>query len=669
MSGIAGVIFFDQEGADVQPLLEGLVRHMPHRATEGVHRGGDRFGSLAYLHRSVTRLDHTVRQPLCTPAGQLLVADARLDNRPQLAEKLSLDAASFTEAELLMAAWQRWGDDMLDHVIGDFAVAIWDATDQTLHLLRDHSGARPLFYYHNTTSGWVAFASEVQALVALPQVPRVANEKAIALYLNYGNDLRAPTKQTFFEDIYRVRPAHAVALTARQRTERFVWTIQDPTAGLTTPEEYAEAFGALFREAVRCRMQSDYPIASELSGGMDSSSVAATARHFLRQEGRLLTTVHFDLGFESSNERSYAQAVVDLGGLEHHWTSPLPDYYQTTSEIAAACGAPDCFPMPSTAHLGYAQVLRQKKVRTLLTGHDGDSVVGYGFEYLDRLFEDKDWEALRTALYQLARHVDFTYYYPDWNQWSDDERVRQCMGTYMAPMFISSLTQKKPKRALTIIWHSYRRYQLAPTYFLKKFREALVKKLTKTSRHLLADSFVERIHLKEIIQKSKNSSAVPLGLSGKALANWTSVYSQDMLDATEQQNRMGQHYGYEVCHPFLDKRLIEFCLFVPDVIKYNQGLYRGLLRRAMEGFLPDYVRLRGSKMDPKEFILTTLLGLNPSWKIFCQKNIVLEKYISKDIMQNFTTNSQTGNFKNKSRQHVLHLRVIGFYAWYRNFFT
>src|SRR5207245_10257224 len=179
-----------------------------------------------------------------------------------------------TDAALILAAYERWGERCPEHLLGDFALAIWDARRATLFCARDHFGVKP-FYYHHAPGRLFCFASEIKGLVALAEVPRRLNETRVADYLV---PLLEDKEITFYEEIVRLPPAHRMAVTREGVRMEQYWAL-DPEREIRMKSdgEYAEAFREIFTEAVRWRLRSAIPVESMSSGVLDSSSIGVWA--------------------------------------------------------------------------------------------------------------------------------------------------------------------------------------------------------------------------------------------------------------------------------------------------------------------------------------------------------------------------------------------------------
>lgn len=241
--------------------------------------GGAAFARSLYRLLPEDRFD---RQPLVGGGGRLLlVADARLDNRDELAAALGLDSRQLSDADVLLAALERWGEDALDRLAGDFAFALWDQSDRRLLLARDPLGARPLHYLEKP--GFLAFASMPVGLYGAGLIERRPDEERAAEFLS---DVPRIGPSSFFAGIRRVEAGHAVTITPEATRSRRYWTPRRRELRLRRQEDYVEAFRAQLDQAVAAQLRgAEGWVAAHLSSGFDSGAVAASAARLLADQG------------------------------------------------------------------------------------------------------------------------------------------------------------------------------------------------------------------------------------------------------------------------------------------------------------------------------------------------------------------------------------------------
>ena len=259
-------------------VLEAQKPYGPH------HKALLSDGDIA-LGRNLFRLlpeDHFDRQPVRAASGCLLVADVRLDNRSELAAMLGLagDCAKLADVDLLMHALERWDEAALDRIVGDFAFARWDPRARRLLLARDFMGQRPLVYHRG--AGFFAFASMAKGLHALPEIPYAPDLRRMA---DLSALLAEQGTSTFFEGVERVEPGHLALVTPDGVVSRKYWNPALRPLRLPSSRAYAEALREQFDAAVAARLRGG-PVAAQLSGGLDSGAVVATAAGLLATHGQ-----------------------------------------------------------------------------------------------------------------------------------------------------------------------------------------------------------------------------------------------------------------------------------------------------------------------------------------------------------------------------------------------
>jgi asparagine synthase (glutamine-hydrolysing) len=298
----------------------------------GARQSGAQLDGLAVAARLYPLLpeDEYDRQPLVGGDGSLLlVADVRLDNRSELAGALGLDpprAAALADSGLLLLALQRWGEDAVGRLLGDFAFALYDSREGKLLLARDPLGQRPLFWHRG--GGFVAFSSMPAGLHALDSVPKRIDDANLVRYLG---SLPRSGPNSFYEGVERVEPGHMVTLTRSRTTRRRYWRPQRRELGLKRFDDYVEAYRSELDSAVRRRLRGAGDlVAAHLSGGWDSNATAATAARLMAGAGgRVLAFTHVpatDAAAQPSNrfadEGALADATARLHANIEHVTLP-----------------------------------------------------------------------------------------------------------------------------------------------------------------------------------------------------------------------------------------------------------------------------------------------------------------------------------------------------------
>lgn len=560
MNAIFGL--FNLDGAPAADELPAMQSAMASWAVDGSavwSEGALGLGCARLVNTPEASREHL---PLQHPASKLtLTAGARLDNRAELLSLLGIspgDAPTIPDSALILRAYQRWGEDCVYHLDGDWHFAVWDAPARKLFLARDQHGNSGLCYYHEARR--FAFASSKKALLALDAVPKKPNLLRIAQVLTAWS---GDGTLTGYERILRLPPAHRMTVTPHQvHIERYWFPENISTLRLRSDGEYVEAFLEVFTRAVSDRLRSPSRAGVTLSAGLDSGAVTAVAASLLRPRAEnLLAFTSVPLSDPSAytakrrfgDEGELAQATArHAGNVEHILLdaaeiTPLDGIQRTLAvhdEPVHAAGNQYWI-------VALLQAARQLDVGALLTGQMGNAVIswsGAGENLLPLLLKGNlaafrlvfekarlaaglgGWRAVRRFLIKPLLLPLWARYRQRWSPsggaWREYSAIR--------PDYARSLDLD---RQMAVTGH---RPQFTPA-------EALQQRL-------------------RIIQPGRSV----LG------ALWL---------------EKGAAFGLEVRDPTQDRRLIEFCLGVPEDQFQRDGEDRWLIRRAMQGYLPEAVRL------------------------------------------------------------------------------
>ena len=577
VSGITGAVRFDDRHLD-PGLAARMVGSLAHRGPDGRRTWCHESACLGHAMLWTTPESLHEIQPAVSRDGILaLVSDARLDNREELTTALAMDgdqAAHLSDAELILASYQRWAEDCPQRLLGDFAFAIWNKAERSLFCARDPAGVKSLYYYHRNSL--FAFASEIKGLFQIPEIPRELNEGRVADHFILAFDDQA---STFFRDIYRLLPGHCMSVSARGRQLRRYWSFNpDAELRLKSDGEYEEAFRDLFTEAVRCRLRSAFPVGSTLSGGLDSSSIACTARASLRQEGQ--TTLHtFSAIFPSLprpdlkriDERKYVEAVVAGGDVIAHEVHA--DRLEPLGNLAHVLWYQDdpLVPFNLYIHLGIFDAARANGVRVVLDGTDGDTTVSHGYERLAELARTLRWG----TLLQEARAV----------------------------------SQRSPGNSLStwrILWqHGFS--PVIPAGLRESWNRARGRQTPPLGCDaVVAKDFAHRLGLRARIDRQRSSE--PRSFESARRVHLQSIQSPLLPYLLDLADKSAAACSVEARYPFFDRRLMEFCLALPPEQKLQAGWGRSILRRAMQGLLPPEIQWRNTKADLSPNFHRSILG-------------------------------------------------------------
>ncbi|CAN5380661.1 lasso peptide isopeptide bond-forming cyclase [soil metagenome] len=495
--------------------------------------------------------------PLGALGNLVVAADVRLDNRDDLLAALRLDPRSSPDSVLIAAAYRRWGTDCPLHLKGDFAFLLWDPDKQTFFGARDHLGVRP-FYYHLSDQRFAA-ATTSRAIIAMG-IDDALDEAGLA---DFVAGAFADTAISLHRQIRRLPPGHSITVDRTSVRIAQYWRISAVEPYLRS--DAAEQFHALFENAVRCRMAGSETAGVMLSGGMDSSSIAAVAGRLQAAEGAS-PLPSYSMTFDAVpewNEGPFIKAMLADGRFAA--TMIASGGHDPFADIDTILTEQDG-PFLAYNHSLSRQIYRAAQtdgVSVLLDGHGGDEVVSHGFGRLNELGSAGQWR----TLWREAGGIAAIYGIPTW--------------TVFAPY----TAHHRLVRSARWHWNSVqsRLGLLSPPPNVGPITTSLV------ARDLAARIGMEERH--QPFQPKNNGNLTENDLHLATLSSPGQPYMFEVLD------RVAAAAGVTARYPFYDRSLVEFCLSLPSDQKLNHGLPRYVLRQAMRGILPETVRLRRDKFD------------------------------------------------------------------------
>ena len=548
MSGFAGLV--SPDGAIPDPdLLARMAAGLEFRGPDGTRIWSQSGAGFCFTLLRIGPAPQSTEQPCSLDGRVWLVGDVRLDGREDLRRELEASGESVlpraTDEELILRAWRRWGQEGLAKLLGDLSFALWDAAARELLCVRDLVGFRPFLYAK--LGKWLLFSNTLRVLRSEPALSLTVDPEFIADFLL--QDWSADPSRTVYQHIRRLPPGHLLTysdqgLSVRRYTEI---PIEEPL-GLKRPEEYIERFQSLLEDSVRDRLP-DRPSAIFLSGGLDSTSVAAVARKISRnsEKSGLLRGYCVDCRplFDDKEGILASRVAQDLGlDIELVYrASRLP--YENWGDTQLRTPEPVHEPFLSLTLSQYRRVSAQARVA--FTGYGGDEILtGQAWPYLMYLL--RRWQLGRVAGTfggYIAKH----------------KRIPPLRGGFRTRL--RGWMNRTPPLSDFPPW--------------------------------LEPRFVEQYHLRErwleLQQSPKmNHPLHPIGYAG--------LSTVPRASELETEDAAWTGVPVEMRAPLLDLRLVRFLLRLPPV-PWCMG--KELLRQAMRGLLPEEVRSR-----PK-----TILAIDP----------------------------------------------------------
>ncbi|MBK8140662.1 MAG: asparagine synthase (glutamine-hydrolyzing) [Chitinophagaceae bacterium] len=552
MCGIAGIIQANISTYNKEQLAK-MTGALAHRGPDGEGLWQNETGNVLLGHRrlSIIDLSDSGRQPMHYQDRYTIIHNGEIYNYIELKEELQKKGYVFhsqTDTEVITAAYDCWKDDCVNHFDGMFAFAIWDEKNRELFAARDRFGEKPFFYFFNGQD--FLFASEMKALWAAG-VAKIPNQKMLFNFITIGYvDNPARPEETFYENIYKLPPACRLKYSGIYLNYSVVqyWDI-DLTAKQknSSDADVIEQFIHLFSQSVKKRLRSDVPVGSSLSGGLDSSSIAAISYEMQNslQSHKCFTASFAD--FEK-DETVFSKQVAAQFNLEQYTTAIagnelLEDWETLCYHQEEPFGSASIF-----AQYKVFELARHHDVKVLLDGQGADETLAgyhkYYKWYWQELFRKRKLYKNKElyAAHAIGIYEKFDY--------------KNMIAAYF-PVFASVVMERQ--------------------YLLKAIRQEDLNK--------------------EFVQlQSKEAYYTPpehFDLNGVLYFN-TCIHGLEELLRYADRNAMA--HGREVRLPFLSHELVEFIFSLPSHFKIRHGWTKWLLREAMKDKLPAPIVWRKDKI-------------------------------------------------------------------------
>jgi asparagine synthase (glutamine-hydrolysing) len=563
MCGIVGIL----EQDDREPIRQNELRRMLAAIR---HRGPDEFG--LYLDRRVglgsARLSiidlSTGQQPISTEDENLwIVFNGEIFNYLELREELETLGHRFrtqSDTEVLLHAYEEFGPQCLERLNGQFAFAVWNAREQTLFLARDRLGVRPLFY--TVTGGRLIFGSEIKAILTQRQVRAEIDPAVLGEVFTYWAPL---SPQTVFRDIREIPPGHYLVARDGEITVKGYWQIAFPDSGadsVSSPagglEEYLEQFSALLIDAAKIRLRADVPVGAYLSGGLDSSTLAAIVRNFTANR---LNTFSITFNNADYDESSYQTWMADFLGTQHQVARVShADIGGIFPEVVWHLEVPVMRTAPAPMFM-LSKLVREAGFKVVLTGEGADEFLA-GYDIFKEAKIRRFW-ARRPDSKIRPRLLEKLY--------ADIPTLSRNGDSFRSAFFRQGLTDvDAPAYSHALRWHNNRRT-------CRFFSDA-------------ARQHLEPASIQQLEQE--------LQVRGKA---WTPLARAQFLEITtflspyllsSQGDRVAMAHSVEGRFPFLDCHVTEFCNRLPENLKLRGLTEKFLLKKLAQRWLPSEIACR-----------------------------------------------------------------------------
>lgn len=531
MCAICGIVNFDQSRRIEDAAIRAMNNTMAHRGPDGEGYLVEENAGLGHRRLSIIDLAGG-SQPMFNEDGSAaIVFNGEIYNYRDLSESLATAGHVFrtrSDTEAILHAYDQYGDDCVHHLRGMFAFAIWDRPRRRLLLARDRLGIKPLYYYFD--GSFLAFASEIKALLEVPGIPREVDPQALDLYLALRY---VPGPQTMFRHIRCLQPGHTLSACDGEVRTRKYWDIEYPEA---SSGESLARFRELLEESVRLRLIAEVPLGVFLSGGLDSTAILASMSRLAG--GRVKT---FSVGYEAAdaqedaaNELAYARLAANAFASEHREHRLTAAEFQQflprlVWHLDQPLADPTCIP------LYYISKLARESITVVLSGEGADELLG-GY------------------------------------------------GIYSKMLLLDRIPGIAPLAAITP-WEKLRGYlRMSAVPLHRRYRGVCRGIPMEALRRLIGGERCRDLDdSQDELFGSHFSAAANTSPLNRMLYADAKVWLPD--DLLMKADRMTMANGVELRVPFLDHKLVEFAAALPASSKRAKSI----LRRAVRGTVPDAI--------------------------------------------------------------------------------
>jgi asparagine synthase (glutamine-hydrolysing) len=553
MCAIAGIFSSSGISEEQKASLKRMGDVMTHRGPDG--EGYHVESSIGLVHRRLSIIDvEGGGQPLCNEDGTIwIVFNGEIYNYIELREQLIQKGHVFktsSDTEVIVHLYEEKGESFVEYLRGMFAIALWDNADKRLVLVRDRLGKKPL-YYAACKNAFV-FASEIKALLQLPDVPRDIDNEAI---VDYFSLLYIPAPKSIFRSVRKVRPAHMVIVDEDGYREKCYWDLSFDQAEEKTEDQWCEELIGTLEESVRLRLRSDVPLGAFLSGGVDSSAVVALMS---AMDSGAINTCSVGFDEKEFDESGYASSFAQRLATRHHEETVRPDALAILDKLAWHYDEP--FADSSAVPTYYVSRAARRHVTVALSGDGGDENFAgyrrYHHDLVENRFRSLVPEGIRKPLFGTLGAI-----YPklDW-----------------APRMVRAQA-------------TFRAFSRNPVegYF---YSVSGIKPELKSA--LLSRELYQQVNGYGPIELFRDYYARPTNADHLSRLQYLDIKTYLVDDILVKVDRASMANSLEVRCPILDHRFMELVARIPSSLKLRNGRGKYIFKKALTPILPQEILLR-----------------------------------------------------------------------------
>ncbi len=593
MCGIAGIISLQTNLVSAEKLKR-MADALQHRGPDGEGYWINENSTAGFGHRRLAIIDITDagRQPMHYLGRYTIIHNGEIYNYIELKEELIKKGYRFqsqSDTEVILAAYDFYKEECLQHFDGMFAFAVWDEKEQSLFAARDRFGEKPFYYHFDGVS--FSFASEMKALWAIG-VEKETDNIMLLNYLSLGW-VKQPTNlsQTFYKNIFCLPQAHFLKLQLNNKINiiKSYWDIDKETISNISEKDAVEKFNQLFTTSVARRLRSDVKLGTSLSGGLDSSSIVAAISEVKSQKSKAETFSAVFPGFEKDESEYINKLTAAYPSINHFVTPSAGDLVNDLEKIyyhqEEPFGSSSIF-----AQYKVYELARQQGVTVLLDGQGADEILAgypkYIHWYLQELFAAGEKKLLKKEKAAL-RHNEFSF---NWG-----------IKNYLAAKLPKQAAAQIEKDTAYDVQHN--------------------KQLTKEFRK----AFYNRQTVYKPIYTKLND------------ALYYNTMQTGLEELLRYADRNSMAHGREVRLPFLYHELVQFAFSLPAQYKINNGWTKWILRESMKTGLPAEIVWRknktGFETPQKQWMQDAAVqdAIYEAKKKFAAENILMKKELNKKV--------------------------------------
>ena len=630
MCGINGIAFSSRSGQLVaRPVLEAMRDVITHRGPDEEGIFIDRNVGLGHRRLSIVDVA-SGHQPMTNEDGSLHITyNGEIYNHADYRESLEAQGHVYQthcDTETILHLYEEHGSACVDYLRGMFAFAIWDQRKQELFIARDRLGVKPLYYVYRD-DGSLFFGSEIKTVLEAGAVRPEINYTVLSDYLaNHATS----GEETLFRRVKRLLPGHVLTWRDGEVAIRRYWDVDFTKDAADTRDDktYIRQWSDLFRESVRLRLMADVPLGMFLSGGIDSSAIAAMMSQMVSEP---IKTFSVAFAEREANELEYARLVAETYKTNHHEIVVSPEqFFEALPRLVWHEDEP--LAHPSSVALYFVSHLASQHVKVVLTGEGSDELLaGYG--------------RYRRTLWNLSLGRRYNKLTPSFARDAVRNQIENTLPT-------GRLRQKLMRTFLVLSPELESIYFDNFAVFPAPMQQHMFTRETRARMHEI-DPYVE---LRRVLAHAKDMSL----LDGLLYAD-IKTYLHELL---MKQDQMSMAASLESRVPFLDHKLVEFTARMPDAMKLRGATTKYVLRESMKGVLPEQILTR-SKMG---FPVPIGAWFRGPYKSIVDEYVLSDRALSRGIFDpDFVR--QIVSLHQAGEDHAERLwSLLNFEIWQRQFF-